>query len=95
MFDAFNKTYAWMSEVLGGNANTNLVLMGFVAIGLGWLVLRAVRTGAAIGAAARATAGDGSDPTLLLALRQAEARIKQLEDEIDHLSRQRNYGRAG
>lgn len=89
MFEAFNRAYGWMSDLLGGPANTNLVLMGFVAIGLGWILLRAVRTGAAIGAAARASATSSQDPTLLLALRQAEARIKQLEDEIDLISRHR------
>ncbi len=87
MFDSISGVYAWFSDAVGGPANSNLVLMGLVALGVAWILLRAVRTGAAIGAASRMVEREKQDPTLLIALRKAEARIMQLEQELELLGR--------
>lgn len=87
MLDSITGFYSWFTDAVGGVANSNLVLMGFVALGVAWILLRAVRTGAAIGAAARVVEREKQDPTLLVALRKAEARIMQLEQELELLGR--------
>lgn len=89
MIDNMTNAYDWLTEAVGGPGNSNLILMGGVALGLGWILLRAVRQGAAMGAASRMSQKEKQDPTLLLALKQAEARIHQLEAELEELSSQR------
>lgn len=92
MIDWISSLHTLLADNVGGRSNANTILVGVMCFALVWAVLRAVRQGSAE-AHSRQVQDRDRDPTLLLALRQAEARIHQLEEQIESMSETRERER--